>query len=176
MKKSVLSFLLICAIKLNAQENKFNASSEVKKVTVFLTGAELNHEVKIKLKKGKNIVTFTGLSPRLDERSINLTPGSSEINVLYINSHTNYLDVKKDNEKIQNLKDSVEVYKDKLVELGVPAENMILETEAKSTGDNATLLRKYVEENNLNWKSFIIVCKPFMERRAFFRKVMHVFC
>ena len=114
MKKSVLSFLLICAIKLNAQENKFNASSEVKKVTVFLTGAELNHEVKIKLKKGKNIVTFTGLSPRLDERSINLTPGSSEINVLYINSHTNYLDVKKDNEKIQNLKDSVEVYKDKL--------------------------------------------------------------
>ncbi len=114
MKKSVFSFLLICAIKLNAQENKFNASSEVKKVTVFLTGAELNHEVKIKLKKGKNIVTFTGLSPRLDERSINLTPGSSEINVLYINSHTNYLDVKKDNEKIQNLKDSVEVYKDKL--------------------------------------------------------------
>lgn len=127
MKKSVLSFLLICAIKLNAQENKFNASSEVKKVTVFLTGAELNHEVKIKLKKGKNIVTFTGLSPRLDERSINLTPGSSEINVLYINSHTNYLDVKKDNEKIQNLKDSVEVYKDKLALLKFEQEE--LETE-----------------------------------------------
>lgn len=127
MQKTILGFLLICAIKINAQENKFNATSEVKKVTVFLTGAELNHEVKIKLKKGKNIVTFTGLSPRLDERSINLTPGSSEVNVLYINTHTNYLDEKKDNEKIQNLKDSVMLYKDKLALLKF--EQDALETE-----------------------------------------------
>lgn len=127
MQKSILGFLLICSIKINAQENKFNATSEVKKVTVFLTGAELNHEVKIKLKKGKNIVTFTGLSPRLDERSINLTPGSSEVNVLYINTHTNYLDEKKDNEKIQNLKDSVMLYKDKLALLKF--EQDALETE-----------------------------------------------
>lgn len=127
MQKSILGFLLICCIKINAQENKFNASSEVKKVTVFLTGAELNHEVKIKLKKGKNSVTFTGLSPRLDERSINLTPGSSEVNVLYINTHTNYLDEKKDNEKIQNLKDSVMLYKDKLALLKY--EQDALETE-----------------------------------------------
>lgn len=127
MQKSILGFLLICSIKINAQENKFNATSEVKKVTVFLTGAELNHEVKIKLKKGKNIVTFTGLSPRLDERSINLTPGSSEVNVLYINTHTNYLDEKKDNEKIQNLKDSVMLYKEKLALLKF--EQDALETE-----------------------------------------------
>lgn len=127
MQKIILGFVLISFIKLNAQENKFNSTSEVKKVTVFLTGAELNHEVKIKLKKGKNIVTFNGLSPRLDERSINLTPGSSEVNVLYINSHTNYLDEKKDNEKIQNLKDSVMLYKDKLALLKF--EQDALETE-----------------------------------------------
>lgn len=127
MQKVILGFVLISFIKLNAQENKFNTTSEVKKVTVFLTGAELNHEVKIKLKKGKNIVTFTGLSPRLDERSINLTPGSSEVNVLYINTHTNYLDEKKDNEKIQNLKDSVMLYKDKLALLKF--EQDALETE-----------------------------------------------
>lgn len=114
MRHLILAIALSGFATLYAQENKFNATSDVKKVTVFLTGAELNHESKIKLKKGKNIVTFTGLSPRLDERSINLTPGSNDINVLYINSHTNYLDVKKDNEKIQNLKDSVELYRDKL--------------------------------------------------------------
>jgi len=127
MQKSMICFLLISVMGLNAQENKFNAPSDVKKVTVFLTGAELNHETKIKLKKGKNIVTFTGLSPRLDERSINLAPGSSEINVLYINSHTNYLDERKDNEKVQNLKDSVEFYKDKLALLKY--EQDALETE-----------------------------------------------
>lgn len=101
-------------LTVKSQENKINTSSEVKKVTVFLTGAELNHEAKVKLKKGKNIVTFTGLSPRLDERSINLDPGTSDINVLYINSHTNHLDERKDNDKIRMLKDSLEFYRDKI--------------------------------------------------------------
>jgi uncharacterized protein (TIGR02231 family) len=114
MKQSLAILFLLFIGQASAQENKINASSEVKKVTVFLTGAELNHAAKIKLKKGKNIVTFVGLSPRLDERSINLDPGTSDVNVLYINTHTNYLDEKKDNEIIQNLKDSVEYYKDKL--------------------------------------------------------------
>ncbi|MES2512750.1 MAG: DUF4139 domain-containing protein [Bacteroidota bacterium] len=114
MKQTFAILFLLFIFQANAQENKLNAPSEVKKVTVFLTGAELNHEAKIKLKKGKNIITFVGLSPRLDERSINLDPGTSDVNVLYINTHTNYLDEKKDNEIIQNLKDSVESYKDKL--------------------------------------------------------------
>ena len=127
MKKLVVAALIIITHSSIAQENKFSTSSEVKKVTVFLTGAELNHEAKIKLKKGKNVVTFTGLSPKLDERSINLDPGSSEVNVLYINTHTNYLDEKKDNQKIQNLKDSVEFYKDKLALLKF--EQDALETE-----------------------------------------------
>jgi hypothetical protein len=114
MKYASLIFLAASSFCVTAQENKINMLSEVKKVTVFLTGAELNHEAKVKLKKGKNIVTFTGLSPRLDERSINLDPGTSDVNVLYINSHTNHLDERKDNDKISLLKDSLEFYRDKL--------------------------------------------------------------
>jgi len=114
MKHLALTGLSMIFLTVKSQENKINTSSEVKKVTVFLTGAELNHEAKVKLKKGKNIVTFTGLSPRLDERSINLDPGTSDINVLYINSHTNHLDERKDNDKIRMLKDSLEFYRDKI--------------------------------------------------------------
>lgn len=114
MKYVSVVFLAVNSFCVMAQENKINTSSEVKKVTVFLTGAELNHEAKVKLKKGKNTVTFTGLSPRLDERSINLDPGTSDVNVLYINSHTNHLDERKDNDKIRLLKDSLEFYRDKL--------------------------------------------------------------
>ena len=112
--KSVLFICMLGLLQVQAQENKFNASSEVKKVTVFLTGAELSHEAKVKLKKGQNIVTFVGLSPRLDDRSINLDPGSADVNVLYINSHVNHLAEKKDNEKISNLKDSLEFYRDRI--------------------------------------------------------------
>ncbi len=114
MKYVSLVFLATSSFCVMAQENKINTTSEVKKVTVFLTGAELNHEAKVKLKKGKNIVTFTGLSPRLDERSINLDPGTGDVNVLYINSHTNHLDERKDNDKIRMLKDSLEFYRDKI--------------------------------------------------------------
>ncbi len=114
MKYSSFVFLVASSFCALAQENKINTSSEVKKVTVFLTGAELNHEAKVKLKKGKNIVTFTGLSPRLDERSINLDPGTGDVNVLYINSHTNHLDERKDNDRIRMLKDSLEFYRDKI--------------------------------------------------------------
>lgn len=64
-------------------------------------------------------------------------------------------------------KAEAEVYKERLVSLGVPDTNIITENEAKNTGDNASLLRKYIQDNNLPWKSFIIVCKPFMERRAY---------
>ncbi len=64
-------------------------------------------------------------------------------------------------------KSEAEVYKERLVSLGVPASNIITENEAKNTGDNAIFLRKYIQQNNLSWKSFLIVCKPFMERRAY---------
>jgi hypothetical protein len=126
MKKLIIALLVWSFSYAKAQENKFDAASDVKKVTVFLTGAELSHEAKIKLKKGKNIVTFVGLSPRLDDRSINLDPGTSDVNVLYINSHTNHLAERKDNEKISNLKDSLEFYRDKIALLK-------LEQEALST-------------------------------------------
>lgn len=122
MKQFAVLFLSLAFLAGQAQENKLNATSEVKKVTVFLTGAELSHQASVKLKKGKNTITFVGLSPRLDERSINLDPGTTDVNVLYINSHTNHLDEKKDNEKIRTLKDSLEFYRDKLALLKLEQE------------------------------------------------------
>lgn len=64
-------------------------------------------------------------------------------------------------------KSEAETYKDRLVSLGVPEKNIILETKAKNTGENAFFLKKYVHDNNLDWKSFILVNKPFMERRVY---------
>jgi len=64
-------------------------------------------------------------------------------------------------------KPEAEVYKERLVSFGISETNILVENEAMSTGDNAILLRKYVQENNLPWKSFIVICKPFMERRAY---------
>ena len=64
-------------------------------------------------------------------------------------------------------KTEAEIYKDKLISLGVSEKNIMIEKEAKSTGDNALFLKKYIQKNNLYWKSFILVHKPFMERRVY---------
>lgn len=69
-------------------------------------------------------------------------------------------------------KSEAEIYKDRLVELGVPESSILTETQAKSTGDNAVLTKKLLQEKNLNFSNFILVTKPWMERRAYatFRK------
>ncbi len=112
----IVLLILVVGLQSNCiigQENSFNANSIVDKVTVFLTGAELNHVSKIKLKKGKNNVTFNGLSAKLDEGSINLTPENNDVTVLYLKTKLNYLDTKKENDVIKKLQDSLEFYNDK---------------------------------------------------------------
>lgn len=114
MNRFILFILNISFLSLLAQEHKISSSSEIKKVTVFLTGAELYHQADLKLKKGKNIVTLYGLSAQLDERSINVEPNSSDVNIMFLNTHLNYIDERKDNDKIKSIKDSVSSYADKL--------------------------------------------------------------
>lgn len=60
-----------------------------------------------------------------------------------------------------------EVYKERLIDLGVPEKIILIETEAQSTGDNVVNIRKLLGRENLNINSAIIIQKPFMERRAY---------
>lgn len=59
-----------------------------------------------------------------------------------------------------------EMYEDRLIELGVAPSAIVLEKEAKNLGDNATLVKKLLQEKGLDWKTFIVVSKPWIERRA----------
>jgi uncharacterized SAM-binding protein YcdF (DUF218 family) len=56
--------------------------------------------------------------------------------------------------------------------LGVPRESVLLETNSTNTGENIKFTRKLFEERSLDPQKFILVQKPYMERRAFatFRK------
>ena len=56
--------------------------------------------------------------------------------------------------------------------LGVPRESVLLETDSTNTGENIKFTRKLFEERSLDSQKFILVQKPYMERRAFatFRK------
>jgi uncharacterized SAM-binding protein YcdF (DUF218 family) len=51
--------------------------------------------------------------------------------------------------------------------MGVPAEAIIIENKSTNTGENILFTQKLLREKNIDPSSFIVVQKPYMERRSF---------
>jgi uncharacterized SAM-binding protein YcdF (DUF218 family) len=51
--------------------------------------------------------------------------------------------------------------------MGVPAERILVESRSTNTGENVRFTRRLLAERGLDPASFILVQKPYMERRAF---------
>jgi uncharacterized SAM-binding protein YcdF (DUF218 family) len=54
-----------------------------------------------------------------------------------------------------------------MVAAGVPQEKILLETQARNTGENFSLSKKVLDEHGIEFYSLLAVTKPYMERRAF---------
>lgn len=52
------------------------------------------------------------------------------------------------------------------VEKGVPAEKILIENRSTNTGENIRLVRQLLQEKSLDPQTFIVVQKPYMERRS----------
>ena len=59
------------------------------------------------------------------------------------------------------------------VSLGVPADRIIIENQSTNTGENVLFTRRLLATRAIDLRTFILVQKPYMERRTFatFRKV-----
>lgn len=70
-------------------------------------------------------------------------------------------------------KPEAEVFADVAIKLGVPQDAILIEKKSTNTGENVSLSKKLLEEKNLHFDTFILVQKPYMERRTFatFKKV-----
>jgi len=53
------------------------------------------------------------------------------------------------------------------VEKGVPRENILIENRSTNTGENVAFTRQLLAERGLDPRKFILVQKPYMERRAY---------
>jgi uncharacterized SAM-binding protein YcdF (DUF218 family) len=58
-------------------------------------------------------------------------------------------------------------------QMGVPADRIVIENKSTNTGENVRFTRALLEARGLSFHSFIVVQKPYMERRSYatFRKV-----
>lgn len=69
-------------------------------------------------------------------------------------------------------KPEAEVFADIAREKGVPEEKIIVENESANTGENILFAKRLLEQKGLPLISFVVVHKPYVERRAYatFRK------
>lgn len=60
-----------------------------------------------------------------------------------------------------------EMFSQRLIELGVPEKDILLEPNATNTGENILNTKKLLEDKGVEIHSFILVQKPYMERRSY---------
>ncbi|MFE1126463.1 YdcF family protein [Streptomyces albidoflavus] len=60
-----------------------------------------------------------------------------------------------------------EHYKERAVELGVPASRILVEPNARNTGENLQLTMQLLRDANVTVTSVLLVSKPYEERRAY---------
>jgi uncharacterized SAM-binding protein YcdF (DUF218 family) len=64
-------------------------------------------------------------------------------------------------------KPEAELFAEEALKMGVPADKIITENKSTNTGENIIFTKKILEERGLEFNSFIVVQKPYMERRAY---------
>ncbi|WP_413758382.1 YdcF family protein [Streptomyces sp. MMBL 11-3] len=60
-----------------------------------------------------------------------------------------------------------EHYRDRALELGVPADAILVEPQARNTGENIRFSRALLEDQGIPVSSVLLVSKPYEERRAY---------
>jgi len=58
-------------------------------------------------------------------------------------------------------------YREHALELGVPDDAILIETEARNTGDNITLTRQLLAANGITVTSATLISRPYQQRRAY---------
>ena len=64
-------------------------------------------------------------------------------------------------------KPEAEVFADVAIKLGVLPEAIIIENKSTNTGENVIFSKQLLQEKGLDFNSFILVQKPYMERRTY---------
>jgi len=101
-----LSAFLFLPVMLSAQDET-EIKSEVKEVTVFLTGAEETRTAKTTIKEGNSTLRFTDLPAQIDPNSIRVD-GISDFTILSINFVQNYLSSKEEEGEIKIITDRLD--------------------------------------------------------------------
>jgi len=102
MKNLYLSLIMLFAVTYTFAQKEVTAFAEIKKVTVFFTGAQIQHELKIDLKTGKQEIIFQKLTDFIDPNTVQVK-AMGDLTLLSVRTKKNYEDQKISTEEINQL-------------------------------------------------------------------------
>ena len=103
MKNYLIGSVLLISSALFAQKEKeVPLTSDLKKVTVFFLGAQVEHQANTKLNKGKQEVVFTKLTDFLDPNTVQVK-ANGDLTILSVRTRKNFEDIRISNDKIEAL-------------------------------------------------------------------------
>lgn len=124
----------------------------------------------------KVLWNYHKLNQEISKSDAILAFGSHDINVakktaeLYLNGFSDLIiftgGFDRITQEIWNTTES-EKFTEIATKLGVPNENILIENQASNTGENIAFTKKLLSELRISPKNFIIVDKPYRERRTF---------
>jgi len=135
MKKFIIA-LSVLSFGTSFSQNTENIQVKVpvKSVTLYLDGAEVAQSKQVNLNPGRTIITFTGLSPKLISKSIQVNVGT-EISVLSVSDKINFLTENKETPRTRQIKDSIEILSDQNTQTGSQIEAYNQEKEMLSKNE-----------------------------------------
>ncbi len=87
---------------------------------------------------------------------------------LYLQGYGKHLIFAGGNGKASDLpKPEAEVFADIAIAKGVLQDTIIIENKSSNTGENVQFVKKLLQDKGLGLKSFLLVQKPYMERRTY---------
>lgn len=135
----------------------------VQSAIIYLFGAEVSHVKQVSLNPGRNKIIFTGLSTKLNSKSIQVNT-TGNVSILAISDAINYMANQKESAKVKELKDSVTLITDIITQINddrdayTSEKNMLLKNESIGGNDKgvavaelklaADLFRSRIKEIN----------------------------
>ena len=108
MKRIIASILLGCSFFSAKAQKEINSVAPIKKVVVFFTGAQVQHEANIDLQMGRQDIVFQKLTDFIDPNTVQVK-AQGDVTILSVRTRKNFEDLKISNEEIHALNVKKEV-------------------------------------------------------------------
>lgn len=159
--KNLFFLSVLCPFLLFGNDKKI--PSKISDVTVYLSGAQVHRKAQFMLKEGKNELVFTGLSPKIEESSVQIS-GLHSVSILAMSYDLNYLEKEESNPQVKIWEDEVVRIQHNISLLknsiaGLQEEEKVITTNRLVSTDNQALDLNRVKEISAYYRERITAIK-----------------